>query len=183
MVKYNYSDVLETLRTELLYTETEYSESFIKLLNRKSSRIFITAAGRSKMIANMFAMRLMHCDYSVHVVGETTTPSISKEDTLLVVSGSGETQQLIAFTEKAKVIGAKILLVTGNITSTLKNIADHSFLIGPSSRILSNDKNLLPLGSRFELASLIFFETMIINIMSKYNIMENELKQHHANLE
>jgi 6-phospho-3-hexuloisomerase len=35
----------------------------------------------------MAAMRFMHLGYTVHVVGETTTPAAGKDDVLLAVSG------------------------------------------------------------------------------------------------
>jgi 6-phospho 3-hexuloisomerase len=130
----------------------------------------------------MFAMRLLHCGLSVQVVGETTTKPIEIRDSLLLVSGSGETKQLIAFAEKAKSEEAQVLLVTGNPESTLGKIADKTFQIGPSSRVLSTNK-ILPLGSRFELSTMIFFETVILNLMEKLALEEDNLREWHANLE
>ena len=186
----NYSDVLRILRDELLYTEKETCQRIIDALihtislkeHYNGGRVFIAAAGRSKMVANMFAMRLMHCGLNVQVVGETTTTQITKFDMLLLVSGSGETQQLINFAEKAKSVRSEVLLVTANPTSTLRNIADEVFQIGPSSRLLSPDKNL-PLGSRFELSTMIFFETVILNFMEQLKLTEDNLRNCHTNLE
>jgi hypothetical protein len=180
----NYSDVLDILRDELLYTEKEMCTDFIDALYAPYMvpRIFVAGAGRSKMVANMFAMRLLHCGLSVQVVGETTTKPIEIRDSLLLVSGSGETKQLIAFAEKAKSEESQVLLVTGNPESTLGKMADKTFQIGPSSRVLSTNKNL-PLGSRFELATMIFFETVILNLMEKLALEEDNLREWHANLE
>ena len=186
----NYSDVLDILRDELLYTEKETCQNLIDVLihtlSRKehylAGRVFIAAAGRSKMVANMFAMRLMHCGLNVQVVGETTTTQITKFDSLLLVSGSGETKQLITFAEKAKSVRAEVLLVTASPTSTLRNMADETFQIGPSSRVLSPNKNL-PLGSRFELSTMIFFETVILNFMEQLQLNEDNLRDCHTNLE
>jgi 6-phospho-3-hexuloisomerase len=180
----NYSDVLDILRDELLYTEKEMCTDFIDALYAPYMvpRIFVAGAGRSKTVANMFAMRLLHCGLSVQVVGETTTKPIEIRDSLLLVSGSGETKQLIAFAEKAKSEEAQVLLVTGNPESTLGKIADKTFQIGPSSRVLSTNK-ILPLGSRFELSTMIFFETVILNLMEKLALEEDNLREWHANLE
>ena len=186
----NYSHVLDILRDELLYTEKETCQRLIDALLHSISlkehynggRVFIAAAGRSKLVANMFAMRLMHCGLNVQVVGETTTTQISKFDILLLVSGSGETKQLINFAEKARSVRAEVLLVTASPTSTLRYIADDTFQIGPSDRILSPDKNL-PLGSRFELATMIFFETVILNFMEHLKLTEDNLRNCHTNLE
>ena len=186
----NYSHVLDILRDELLYTEKETCQRLIDALlhtislkeHYNGGRVFIAAAGRSKMVANMFAMRLMHCGLNVQVVGETTTTQINKFDILLLVSGSGETKQLINFAKKADEVGSDILLVTASPTSTLRYIADETFQIGPSSRVLSADKNL-PLGSRFELATMIFFETVILNFMEQLKLTEDNLRNCHTNLE
>lgn len=186
----NYSHVLDILRDELLYTEKETCQRLTDVLihtislkeHYNGGRVFIAAAGRSKMVANMFAMRLMHCGLNVQVVGETTTTQINKFDMLLLVSGSGETKQLINFAEKADEVGSDILLVTASPTSTLRYVADEIFQIGPSSRVLSTDKNL-PLGSRFELATMIFFETVILNIMEQLKLTEDNLRNCHTNLE
>ena len=186
----NYSHVLDILRDELLYTEKETCQRLIDVLiytislkeHYNGGRVFIAAAGRSKMVANMFAMRLMHCGLNVQVVGETTTTQINKFDMLLLVSGSGETKQLINFAKKADEVGSDILLVTASPTSTLRYIADDTFQIGPSDRVLSPDKNL-PLGSRFELATMIFFETVILNFMEELKLTEDNLRNCHTNLE
>ena len=186
----NYSDVLDILRDELLYTEKETCQRLIDVLihtiSRKehylAGRVFVAAAGRSKMVANMFAMRMMHCGLNVQVVGETTTTQITRFDSLLLVSGSGETKQLITFAEKAKSVRSEVLLVTASPTSTLSNMADETFQIGPSSKRLSDDKNL-PLGSRFELSTMIFFETVILNFMEQLKLTEDNLRNCHTNLE
>ena len=186
----NYSHVLDILRDELLYTKMGICHSLTDVLihtislkeHYNGGRVFIAAAGRSKMVANMFAMRLMHCGLNVQVVGETTTTQINKFDILLLVSGSGETKQLINFAEKARSVRAEVLLVTASPTSTLSNIADDTFQIGPSDRVLSPDKNL-PLGSRFELATMIFFETVILNFMEELKLTEDNLRNCHTNLE
>jgi len=186
----NYSHVLDILRDELLYTEKETCQRLIDVLihtislkeHYNGGRVFIAAAGRSKMVANMFAMRLMHCGLNVQVVGETTTTQINKFDMLLLVSGSGETKQLINFAEKADEVGSDILLVSASPASTLRYIADDTYQIGPSDRILSPDKNL-PLGSRFELSTMIFFETVILNFMEQLKLTEDNLRNCHTNLE
>lgn len=186
----NYSYVLDILRDELLYTEKETCQRLIDALlhtislkeHYNGGRVFIAAVGRSKLVANMYAMRLMHCGLNVQVVGEITTTQINKFDILLLVSGSGETRQLINFAEKAKSVRSEVLLVTASPTSTLSNIADETFQIGPSSRVLSADKNL-PLGSRFELSTMIFFETVILNFMEQLKLTEDNLRKCHTNLE
>ncbi|KPJ68548.1 MAG: 6-phospho 3-hexuloisomerase, partial [Syntrophobacter sp. DG_60] len=65
-------------------------KKFIEIIIN-SPRIYVVGAGRSGMVARAFAMRLVHLGRKVFVVGETVTPALRKEDTLLAVSGSGKT--------------------------------------------------------------------------------------------
>src|SRR5919112_5858965 len=54
-------------------------------------RWFCSGQGRSGLVAEMAAMRLMHAGFDAHAVGEPTAPSIGEGDGLIMISGSGET--------------------------------------------------------------------------------------------
>jgi 6-phospho-3-hexuloisomerase len=179
MPRYNYADVIDTINEQLQETSIELCDSLCNIItNTVYKKIFVAAVGRSKMVANMFAMRLMHLGYDVRVVGETITPSIRAGNILFVVSGSGETGQLIGFVNKAKDAGAKVILVTETFSSTLQNLSDNVFIIGDKTI-----HNSLPLGSRFELSALIFLETAILRLMHIDMWSEENMKNMHANLE
>ena len=174
-----YLDVLNIIKEELCSTYEAGVPDIYKTL-RTANRIFIAGAGRSKLVASMFAMRLMHCGYNVHMVGDVTTPRIHKEDVFLVVSSSGTTSQLIDFVVKAKSAGAVTILITSRAKSTLKSFCDIAVLIGKESRKVNN---VLPLGGRFELSALVFLESLIIEIMKDNNLTNEDLQNLHANLE
>lgn len=93
--------IIKKISGVLEATDDTYDVKLTRLLD-KAKRIFIAGAGRSKLVGNFFAMRLVHGGYDVSVVGEIVTPSIKSGDLLIVISGSGETEQLIAFTKNAK---------------------------------------------------------------------------------
>lgn len=175
-----YLDILNIIEEEL--GSKDYIPEITNLINSiaESGKVFIAGAGRSKMVASMFAMRLMHCSYNVHIIGDSTTPSISKFDLFLIVSNSGETSQLVDFAKRAKGFGAKIILVTSNKESTIGSLADHVIQIGSTPR---NIENVLPLGGRFELSTLIFLESIIIEIMKDNDFIDEDLQALHANLE
>ena len=175
-----YLDILNIIEEEL--GSKDYIPEITNLINSiaESGKVFIAGAGRSKMVASMFAMRLMHCSYNVHIIGDATTPSISKFDLFLIVSNSGETSQLVDFAKRAKGFGAKIILITANKESTIGSLADHVIQIGSTPR---NIENVLPLGGRFELSTLIFLESIIIEIMKDNDFIDEDLQALHANLE
>jgi 6-phospho 3-hexuloisomerase len=147
----------------------------------EAARIFIAGAGRSKLVGNFFAMRLVHGGYNVNVVGEIVTPSIQEGDLLIVISGSGETEQLVAFTKSAKKIGAKIMLISAQSKSTIGDMADGVFQIGRSD--LYGKVVGMPMGTVFELSTLLFLESTISHIIHEKGIPEEIMRSRHANLE
>jgi 6-phospho-3-hexuloisomerase len=161
-------------------TDESYSEKLTKMLD-DASRIFISGAGRSKLVGNFFAMRLMHGGYDVSVVGEIVTPSIKKGDLLVIISGSGETEQLIAFTKRAKEIGAKIILISAKSDSTIGDLADGVFQIGRSEQY--GKVKGMPMGTVFELSTLFFLEATVSHMIHEKGIEEEIMRERHANLE
>ena len=182
-LKHSFKDVLGIISKELTIDEEGYAIQLMRNIE-SADRIFIAAAGRSKLIASMFAMRLMHLGYTVYIVGDVTTPAIAFGDLLLIVSGSGNTKQLVNFVKQAE--EADIVLITTSRSSKIKeqnhnHLKYHEYYIGQER--ISSKGNLLPLGSRFELTTLIFLETVVINIMNARDISEENMKHKHANLE
>jgi 6-phospho-3-hexuloisomerase len=172
--------ILEKITGILEATEESYDEKLTAMLD-EAARIFIAGAGRSKLVGNFFAMRLVHGGYNVNVVGEIVTPSIQKGDLLIVISGSGETEQLVAFTKSAKKIGAKIMLISAQSKSTIGDMADGVFQIGRSD--LYGKVVGMPMGTVFELSTLLFLESTISHIIHEKGIPEEIMRSRHANLE
>lgn len=174
-----YLNILDVIEEELATTFEVGVPDIIPSLS-SAKRIFVAGAGRSKMVASMFAMRLMHCGFNVHVVGEVTVPSIGRDDVFFIVSGSGNTSQLIDFAVKAMTQQAVIILVTASMSSTLKSLSNVTIQIG---RVPREMDNCLPLGGRFELSTLIFLESLVLQIMKRKGLTDSDLAAMHANLE
>jgi 6-phospho-3-hexuloisomerase len=172
--------IIEKISSILGATDNTYDEKLTQLLD-KSSRIFVAGAGRSGLIAKFFAMRLMHGGYEVFVVGEIVTPSIRKGDLLIVISGSGETETMIAFTKRAKEQGAQIALISTKSSSTIGDMSDMVFQIGTPE--LYGKVVGMPMGTTFELSTLFFLEATISHIIHEKGIPEEEMRTRHANLE
>ncbi len=172
--------VVEKIREILDSTKENCDQKLTYLLDR-AGRIFISGAGRSKLVGNFFAMRLMHGGYDVSVVGEIVTPSIKVGDLLIVISGSGETEQLISFTKRAKQVGADIVLISAKSDSTIGDLADAVFQIGKNE--LYEKVKGMPMGTVFELSTLAFLESTISHIIHDKGIAEEVMRSRHANLE
>jgi 6-phospho-3-hexuloisomerase len=164
-----------------------------KILNSK--RIFLMGAGRSGLVAKAFAMRLMHLGFSVYVVGETTTPAVQPEDVVIAISGSGETHSIADLGKIVKDIGSTLITVTSKKESTLGRISDIAMILpsktkndldagGYLERNMRGDyKNVPPLGTSFEITSLIFLDSIIAQLITLTGASEAELKSRHTNIE
>ncbi|MEW6068079.1 MAG: 6-phospho-3-hexuloisomerase [Nitrospirota bacterium] len=165
-------------------------DNFIDLII-KSPRIYIIGAGRSGLVARAFGMRLAHLKKEVFIVGETITPAMRKGDALIAVSGSGKTTWVIETAKASKTLGGKVAAITWDQKSELAKIADVVVQIksqaiprrvkGYTTRELMGVP-LPPLGSLFEISTLIFFESCVLELMNRLGIAEEEMRKIHANL-
>ena len=160
----------------------------------KSKRIFTYGAGRSGLVAKAFAMRLMHLGKTVYIIGDIITPAITKEDCLVLISGSGETLSVINTAKVAKQIGSKILSITSYRNSTLAKLSDHVVIIKGRTKldgetdyfirqITGEYKSLAPLGTLFELATMIFLDAVIARLMDILKVTEEDMRSRHATIE
>lgn len=172
--------IIDKITSILEATDDGYEQKLTAMLD-KASRIFVAGAGRSALVARFFAMRLMHGGYDVYVVGEIVTPSLRAGDLLIVISGSGETETMIAFTKRAKELGAEIALLSAKSSSTIGDMAHTIFRIGSPDQYVKIPA--MPMGTTFELSTLIFLESTIAHIIHEKGIPEEEMRTRHANLE
>jgi len=172
--------IIDKISGILEATDSSYDQKLTELLDQ-AKRVFVSGAGRSGLICRFFAMRLMHSGYDVSVVGEIVTPSIKAGDLLIIISGSGETEQLVAFTKKAKEIGAKIVLISAKDDSTIGDLADITLQIGRAEQY--GKVKGMPMGTVFELSTLFFLEATISHVIHDKGIAEEEMRSRHANLE
>ncbi len=159
----------------------------------EARKIFIMGAGRSGLVGRAFAMRLMHLDLDVHVVGETTTPAFTDKDVLLTISGSGETSSVLVSAQVAKQRGGKVVAITSYPSSSLAQMADCLVVVKgrtkegmPASYIereLFPYQEFVPLGTLFEDCCMIFLEGIVASLMTVLDKGEKDMKAKHAVLE
>jgi 3-hexulose-6-phosphate synthase/6-phospho-3-hexuloisomerase len=184
--------ILEHVRSYIDRIRDNDIDQMIRTL-LEARKIFIMGAGRSGLVGKAFAMRLMHLDLQVHVVGETTTPSFTDEDVLITISGSGETSTVLTSAKVAKGRGGKVVAITSYPSSTLAQMADCLVIvkgrtkedISPSyiERELHPYEQLTPMGTLFEDCCMIFLEGIVASLMEVLNKAEKDMKARHAVLE
>lgn len=156
--------------------------------------VLVVGAGRSGLVGRAFAMRLMHLGFRTYVVGETVTPGIGVNDLLIAISGSGTTGIVVAAADAAKRVGAKVIAVTSFPESPLAKMADHVVVVPGrakvseeadyfSRQILGMHEPLAPLGTLFEVGTIIFLDSIIAELMHRLGKTEREMKARHAVIE
>jgi len=179
-------DMLAEIDRTLAHIDTGCLERAMRDLG-DADRIFIAGAGRSGLVMRSFAIRLMHMGKQVFVVGENVTPGIGEGDLLVIGSGSGRTDSLVAFAQKAKSVGSRLLLFTISPESPIGKLADLVVLISaPSHKVLvemDHSTSMQPKGSLFEQSLFLVLDYLVIELMKRANLRSEDLFSRHANLE
>ena len=149
-----------------------------------SKRIFLMGMGRSGLMMQAAAMRLMHLGYEAYVVGETTTPAILNGDLLIAGSGSGSTTSIVNAATTAKQEGASVVAITTNPDSRLADLADQIVII-PAAQKNKQEAAVSKqyAGSLFEQSLLLVTDALIQVLWQAGGKTADELWKRHSNLE
>lgn len=150
---------------------------------RSHQRIFVYATGRSGLMVKTFAMRLMQMGLTAFVVGETTTPSIQAGDLLILASSSGTTKSVCDYADSARKSGVDLAIITSTAESYLSRNFDVTVSIVADSKYAGGGNSLQPMGSLFEQALLILFDSTILKMVQGSGETTRQMQKNHANLE
>jgi 6-phospho-3-hexuloisomerase len=148
--------------------------------------VFLAGAGRSGVAITGFANRLLHLGKSVSLVGEITSPHSRPGDLLVIGSGSGETEPLVALARTARAAGVRIILITMDDASTIARLADVTVVlpgVSPKLRTATAITSIQPMGSAFEQISFLTYDAIILELMDVLNETTDSMFPRHANLE
>lgn len=174
-------DALEFLMErcrEALSEITDKEKEYLIDCIASADRIFIFGVGRSGLVGQTFAIRLVQLGLQVSFVGDMTTPILGKNDLLILVSNTGSTMSVVTTAKIARRIGTKVISITANRKSDLAENSDTVIPVCPK-----NDRStsiLAPLGTVFEDATMLFFDTLVPNLMHKLGSDEKDMRNHHA---
>jgi 6-phospho-3-hexuloisomerase len=142
----------------------------------RGRRWFCSGQGRSGLVAQMVAMRLMHAGFDAHAVGGVTTPAIGQGDGLGVFSGSGETPITLHIARLAQGFGAHILAVTTRADSTLAGLAEAVIEVPTAGTRQFG-------GSLFEQSALLLLDALVLDLTAGDPEMHAAMQARHANLQ
>ncbi|SET25302.1 6-phospho-3-hexuloisomerase [Paenibacillus sp. NFR01] len=183
MMKYA-AEILEELGRSVEQIAEPEAETFADAILQKH-KVFVAGAGRSGLMGRTFAMRLMQLGVNAYVVGDTVTPSIGKDDVLMIGTGSGETKSLIPVVQKAKSLGASVIAVTTAPESMIGKLADTLVKLPgtPKDQQDGGHSTIQPMASLFEQTLLIFYDAVILRMMELTGQDTATMYERHANLE
>jgi 6-phospho-3-hexuloisomerase len=153
-------------------------------INNNNSRVFIYGAGRSGFVGRCFAQRLMHLGINSCFVSDAVTHQYIDKDLVIIISGSGETTSPVAIAQKAKTIGGKIALLTGNPDSTIGKLSDCIIKVeGKSKERAIAEKTLAPYTSLFDISTLSVLDSIGGTLMKILDVTEADIDKRHASIE
>ena len=180
--------ILDELRRTLNRISCDEVEALVREVTG-AQRIFVAGAGRSGLVMGSFAMRLAQLGRPVHVVGETTSPPIQPGDLLLIGSGSGVTDRLVHYAEKAAETGARVAAATADPDSPSARLADVVVVIPaptPKSSKATGGKehrSHQPMGTLFEQSLGVMLDACVLLLMARLDETGRSMFDRHANLE
>ncbi len=151
----------------------------------RAHRIACYGVGREGLMMKALAMRLMHLGLDAHVVGDMTTPPVAGGDLLIASAGPGSFSTVLALLGVARGAGARTMVVTAQPGGQTPQKAD--VVIELPAQTMADDRgrqrSLLPMGSLYEAAQLIFFDLISIALREKTGQTSEQMRARHTNLE
>lgn len=138
--------------------------------------MFVLGSGRSGLVAQLFAVRLVQLGLKVYFVGDMTTPLIAPADLVILVSNSGDTMSVVKTAEIAHNIGTPTVCITGTGDSELAGFSDQRIVLDAPE----HDGSAAPLGTVFEDAAMLFLDGMVPELMRALGTTEKDMRGRHA---
>lgn len=152
----------------------------------KAEQVFFVGVGRVLLSLQSVCKRLAHLGIKTHYVGEITEPAITKNDLLIVGSGSGASLFPLGIAKKARsAVDCKIVHIGSNPNSEMKDICDFMVRIPVRTKFYLEDEidSCQPMTSLFEQSLLLVGDILAKMIIERQNLDMKGLWQYHANLE
>lgn len=168
--------IIENIR-KTLKDNTADTDKFVDMIV-SAPRIFIYGVGRSGLIAKAFAIRLVQMGLEVFFVGETVTPIVEEKHLVIIVSHTGDTMSCVQTANIVRRVGADVISITSNDHSKLASASNLVVHIKPERD--EDRKRLAPLGTLFEDATMIYFESIVAQVMQRLDQNEGSMRKRHA---
>lgn len=147
-------------------------------------RIACYGVGREGLMMKALCMRLMHLGFDAYVVGDMTTPPLGTGDLLLVSVGPGYFSTVQALLDVARSAGARTAVVTAQPDGeTSRTAGTVIYLRAQTMAGECGGSSILPMGSLYEAAMLVFFDVVSIRLRERTEQTAEDMRSRHTNLE
>jgi 6-phospho-3-hexuloisomerase len=153
--------------------------SFVQLgkMLPRARRTFLTGAGRSGLVARSFGMRLMHAGLPAFIPGETITPAAGEGDLLVAISCTGTTGYTDYLVQRARRLGAQVVVITADPDSPLAADADTVIVIPAEA------DDIVLRAAVFEHAASLCLDAVFNVLADRLKLDMEGFRSRHANLE
>ena len=172
------TDVIAELDKTLASINPEQIERLYKEI-QSAEQVFFVGVGRVMMALECVCKRFSH-------LGDITEPAITKNDLLIVGSGSGGSLFPLGIAKKARsAVDCKICHIGSNPNSEMKDIADFMVRIPVRTKFYLADEidSCQPMTTIFDQSLLLLGDIIAKMIIEEKNIDMKGLWKYHANLE
>ncbi|MCL5873983.1 MAG: SIS domain-containing protein [Candidatus Thermoplasmatota archaeon] len=140
-----------------------------------SRNIFVYGVGRSGIVGRMFAMRLVQMGLHAYFVGETIAPVVTEKDSVVLLSGTGETQGALLVAQICRRVNAKIISITSSTDNSIYRASDLKLVLKTNK-----SSDLAPLGTLFEASCHVLLDSLVAILMTAKGEKEADLRKRHA---
>ncbi len=169
--------ILDRISQAVEKLDEEVTSEFIEGI-LQADTVFIYGVGRSGLVGQSFAVRLVQMGLDVHFVGDMTTPIVRKSDLTMIISNTGETMSAVQTANISRRLGSKVVSITSDRHSKLalaSNLVVELKMCHGEKR-----EQYAPLGTLFEDTAQILLDSLIPTIMAKMDETESNMSKRHA---
>jgi 6-phospho-3-hexuloisomerase len=179
-----YGLILQELKTALDAVDPGQVDRFVDVL-LESKQVFVTGVGRVMLSMQAMSKRLNHLGIKCYHVGAINEPAITRDDLLVVASGSGESVVPLAIAKVAKKHEARVVHIGSNPKSFMAPLTDIFVRIPVRTKLALPDElqSRQVMSSLFEQSVLLLGDAVALMIVERRNLVIKDLWQYHANLE
>lgn len=169
-------------------------KTFVENLHRlddDGKYTYVYGAGRSGLIGKALVTRLTNLKYNAFFIGSESAPAMHAGDAVILISGSGETLDVVNRAKTSKELHAIVFGVTSRPESRLRKYCDHILEVPgktkmdvPKNNYLDREQKglyapLSPLGNLFECSALIVLDSVISDLAKLKGITEEDMRKVH----
>ena len=190
---------LERIQSELAASlgsvDCAAAESFVRAVCRtaeQGGRIYCAAAGRMLFVSQGFVMRLNQMGIPANCGADTYAAPLSGKDLVVAVTSSGTTHGVVDFALRAASgPGAAVWMIGCNPHSPIAEIAEGCILYRPArtTRALGGDRkqeaidSFQPMNCLNEQTTTLLFDAVIVALMERLHVTNDDMNARHFNLE